>query len=346
MRNSALIDRRAVIAGVLGLALRPRDGAAQALRFAGRELVSSGFGGSTQDIIQDAVFRPFDRATGAKSVQVPLQSAAAFARMRAEAASPQIDMFQFSGGQEQSAAAEKLAAPLAETPRLALLPARFKDAERRYVVTAVIAEGIVYRTDKIKTPPRSYQDFFKPEYDGHIAFPAVTNGYGLDFLVMLARTFGGGEKDIEPGFKALARIAPKASIFKAASDLPSLFGQNDVWIMPYDTGNAFKVRESGLPVAYATPEEGAPAVFITACVASGAKNADVAAAAIDFMLAPEAQTVIAEKMRWAPTNPETKLPDAIAADVPRPAQMAVLDRTTINAGRAAWTERWNREIAR
>jgi putative spermidine/putrescine transport system substrate-binding protein len=116
--------------------------------------------------------------------------------------------------------------------------------------------------------------------------------------------------------------------------------------MPYDTGNTFKVQSSGLPVAFAAPEEGSPAVNITACVAKGAKNADVANAAIDFMLRPEAQIEIARGMRWTASNPKTQLPADIAAEVPNVAQLAKLDRTLINAKRAEWTERWNREIAR
>jgi putative spermidine/putrescine transport system substrate-binding protein len=106
------------------------------------------------------------------------------------------------------------------------------------------------------------------------------------------------------------------------------------------------VQQSGLPVAFATPEEGSPAVFITACVAKGAKNADVANAAIDAMLKPEAQIEIARTMRWTASNPDTKLPADLAGEVPAVGQLAQLDRAKINRMRGAWTERWNREIAR
>ena len=209
----------------------------------------------------------------------------------------------------------------------------------------MIAEGLVYRTDKLKAPPRSYRDLLRAEYRGHVAFPAITNGYGVDLLVMLARMAGGGEGNIDPGFAELAKIKDEV-IFKAASDLPTLFGQNDIWIAPYDTGNAYKLRQSGLPVAFAAPDEGSPAVFITACIAKGAKNADVAAGAINQMLAPESQIAIAEAMRWTPSNPDTKLPASLAAEVPAVGRLAVLDRARINEQRATWTDRWNRQIAR
>jgi putative spermidine/putrescine transport system substrate-binding protein len=313
--------------------------------FSGRSLITSGFGGSTMDIIQKAAFDPFDKLTGAKSTQVPMQSAAALARMKTEAGNPQIDMYQFSGGQEDAAKKEGLTQAMTSVTRMGEIPADMKDPEGHWVTWAVIGEGIVYRKDKIKEPPRSYKDFLKPEYKGHVAFPAITNGYGMDFLVMLARAFGGGESNIEPGFEAL-RTLKGETIFKAASDLPSLFGQGDIWIMPYDTGNTFKVQSSGLPVAFATPEEGSPAVNITAVVAKGAKNADVANAAIDYMLRPEAQIEIARAMRWTASNPNTHLPADLAGEVPNVSQLAKLDRAMINEKRVEWTERWNREIAR
>ncbi|MGO4676808.1 extracellular solute-binding protein [Bosea sp. 2YAB26] len=344
--GTSSLDRRQLLAALAASTALPfASGQAQAQAFAGRKLVSSGFGGSTMDIIQSAVFTPFDKATGASSTQVPMQSAAALARMKAEAGNPQIDLFQFSGGQEAFAKSEGLSQPLSGVSRLGQIPAGLKDPDGHWVTWAVIAEGIVYRKDKIPTPPTSYKDFLKPEYKGHIAFPAITNGYGVDFLVMLAKAFGGSEDNIEPGFEAMKQIKGE-TIFKAASDLPTLFGQGDIWIMPYDTGNTFKLQQAGLPVAFATPKEGSPAVFITACVAKGAKNADIANAAIDAMLKPEAQIEIARTMRWTASNPETKLPADLTGEVPSVDKLAQLDRDKINAKRASWIERWNREIAR
>lgn len=344
---SSRITRRTFLSTAGALAAAPALNSlafAQAPSFQGRTLVSSGFGGSTMDIIADAVFKDFDAENGVTSTQMPMQSAAALARMIAEKGNPQIDMYQFSGGQELTATRDGLTQPIVGAPRMEKLPADMKDPEGQWVSWAVIAEGLVYRTDKFSEPPKSYKDFFRPELKGHIAFPAITNGYGTDFLVMLARTFGGDEDNIDPGFEAMAKLKNE-TIFAAASDIPTLFGQGDIWLMPYDTGNTFKNQNAGLPIAFSTPVEGSPAVKITACIAKGAANADVAAAAIDRMLSPEAQIKIAEGMRWTPTNPETALPAELAAHVPNVSQLATLDRVKINEYRAAWIDRWNREIA-
>ena len=341
------LTRRSLLAGVAAMATTPlinSQAFSQANRFQGRSLISSGFGGSTMDIIADAVFKDFDAETGATTTQMPMQSAAALARMIAERGNPQIDMYQFSGGQEIDATNGGLTQPIVGSERLAKLPEDLKDPNGHWAAWAVIAEGLVYRTDKFAEPPTSYEDFFRPELKGHIAFPAITNGYGVDFLVMLAKTFGGDEDNIDPGFQAMAKLKGE-TIFAAASDIPTLFGQGDIWLMPYDTGNTFKNQQAGLPIAFASPKEGSPAVKITACIANGAPNADVASDAIDQMLSPEAQIKIARGMRWTPTNPETVLPDDLAQHVPNVSQLASLDRVKINQRRAEWADRWNREIA-
>jgi putative spermidine/putrescine transport system substrate-binding protein len=339
------LDRRSLLgaAVAMGAAAAAAPAAAQG-KFSGKQLVSQGFGGPTQDAIQKAMFDALDHELGCTSTQVPLQSAAAFARMRAEAAAPQIDMYQFSGGQEAIAAAEGLTADLGDLSNWADIPAEMKDPKRQWATFAVIAEGILYRTDKIATPPTSYKDFLNPAYDGHIAFPTITNGYGTDFLVMLARAFGGGESNIEPGFSAMAKFSQRASIFKAAAEVPALFAQSDVWIMPYDSTSAKRCKDAGLPVAFASAAEGSPASFITTCVAAKSKNIDLAREAVNHFLSVETQTAIAQTLQWAPTNSRVKLPPALAAQLPRPEQLITLDMKTMTENRPRWTERWNKEI--
>src|ERR1700712_2091164 len=235
------VGRRSVLAGLGTIAL---DRATAAQQFRSKELVAQGFGGPTQVVLQRGGFDIFDKREGSRSTQVPLESAAAFSRMRAEAAAPQLDLYQFSGGQERLAAAEGLTAPLRDLPNLADVPAGMKDAAGNWVTFAVIAEGILYRIDKVKTPPRSYKDFLDPAYEGHIALPTINNGYGTDFLVMLARAHGGSETNIEPGFQALAKVAKGASIFRAASEVPGLFAQGDAWIIPYDSTSAKRCKDA------------------------------------------------------------------------------------------------------
>lgn len=313
---------------------------------AGASLTVSGFGGSTQELYDQAVYAPFQQARDVKITTVTMQSDDALARLTAQAGRPEIDMFQFSGGQEGSAKEQDLVEAIGETP--SSVPDAFTDPDGKWAAVAVIPEGIVYNTEKIPEPPRSYLDFLKPEYAGHIAFPTITNGYGLDFLVMLAYANGGSETAIEPGFAALAQIAPQARIFKAAAEMQTLFSQGDVWLMPYDSSNAFRAAQAGLPVAFASPEEGSPANLITHVIAKGSPGAETARDVVTAALDPATQAALAERLRWLPVNSDTVLPAELAEEIPVGQaaldRLTLLDRAAIAEARPEWTERFNREI--
>lgn len=312
-------------------------------------MTASAFGGETQQLYAAAVYEPFGSKANTRVTQVSMQSDDALARLMAEAGNPTIDLYQFSGGQEGTASEKGLTADLGDLGG-AQLPGGFVDSKRQWTAVAVIPEGIVYNTEKIKDPPRSYADFLNPAYTGHIAFPTITNGYGMDFLVMLARASGGGEKDIDPGFRALGKIAKQATIFKAAAELQTLFAQGGAWIMPYDSSNAYRAKKAGLPVGFSFPKEGSPGSLITYVIAKNSKNVKIAQQAVSFALQPDAQAKIAEQLRWLPTNPKTSLPGDLANEIPVGQaaldRITMLDRKTIGEHRAEWTQRFNQEIAR
>jgi putative spermidine/putrescine transport system substrate-binding protein len=345
--GSAWVGRRAMLAAGLGAAslALPGEARAQQQRFRGREIVATAFGGPSQDLIQRMVFDKVQQETGARGTQTPLLSAQAFARMRAEAQAPQIDLFMFSGGQERAAKTDGLTQPIPAGRNFANVPAHLKDAEGHFIAWGLVTEGILYRTDKVATPPTSYRDFFRPEFEGKIAFPHITNGYGTDFLVMLSRTFGGDERNMNPGFEAMRRIAPRATIFRAAAEVQTLFSTGDIWIMPYDGASAMRSSAMGIPVGYSVPTEGAPYVTLMGCVARRSRNADIASAILDAHLEPDVQIAIAQQIGWAPVNTATQLPGDVAKFMAPTDRLADLDRDFINANRPAWTERFNREIA-
>jgi putative spermidine/putrescine transport system substrate-binding protein len=327
----------------LAAGLLPVASLAQQVR--GRELVATAFGGPSQELIQRMVYDEVTRTTGARATQTPLLSAQAFARMRAEANSPQIDLFMFSGGQERPAKAEGLTQPIPAGANFAGVPAHLKDPEGHWIAWGVVTEGILYRTDRLPTPPTSYRDFFRDDVQGHVAFPHITNGYGTDFLIMLSKTFGGSERNMDPGFEAVARIARRATIFRTAAEVQTLFASGDIWIMPYDGASAMRAAAQGLPVGYAVPAEGAPFVLLVACVARRSRNADIASVVIDQHLAPAVQVEIARQIGWAPASTAATLPPEVARFMAPTDRLAQIDRDYVNANRPAWTERFNREIA-
>lgn len=294
--------------------------------------------------IKSIVYDPLDAALGCTTVQVPMTASLAFARMRAEAAAPQVSVYNFSGRQELIAAEDGLLAELGPVPGLDDVPGNLKSPY--WAAFALVAEGLIYRTDKITTPPHSYKDLLRPEYAGHVAYPELTNGYGADTLVMLARTYGGTERNIDPGFRALAEFAKTATFFKVASELPPLFAQEDIWIAPYDIATAIRCQQAGLPVAYAAPEEGIAGITIVVCMPKDGPDADLARDAVARFLSADTQRQLAEQLHWVPTIDNPGLSEPLQRELPRPRDFVPIDQRYVTAQLPTWIDRWNRDIAK
>ncbi|MEM7446269.1 MAG: extracellular solute-binding protein, partial [Pseudomonadota bacterium] len=74
--------------------------------------VINSFGGAYEEAHRQLVIEPFEEMYGVEVEVVTAYSADALAQLRAQADSPQFDVIHFSGGQEVTAAAEGLLAPI------------------------------------------------------------------------------------------------------------------------------------------------------------------------------------------------------------------------------------------
>ena len=71
----------------------------------------------------------------------------------------------------------------------------------------LIGTGFMYNTKVFKekgwAAPTSWNDLKDPKFKKLLVIPPINNTYGLYTLMMYARMNGGGEKNIEPGFKVM-----------------------------------------------------------------------------------------------------------------------------------------------
>lgn len=89
-----------------------------------------------------------------------------------------------------------------------------------------------------------------------------------------------------------------------------------------------------------------PAVTIV----KGSQNKEFAEKFINMILSAEGQTCFAKNMYEGPVNKNVKLEPALARKMPYGPQqieaMYVPDYQYVSEHRGAWTERWNKEIAK
>jgi putative spermidine/putrescine transport system substrate-binding protein len=302
-------------------------------------------GGETGQIMTDVVWRPFQEAQGVNFTPVQMHSGDMLPRMIAETSAPSIDLYQFFNGQENPANAQDLLyKPLDLGEYSDVVDPAYRAEDGSWVGLFQNVTGILYNPEKMEKPT-SLEDFFRPEYQGHIAVPGISGTYAQDLMVMMSRLGGGDESNTGPGIENIKRFSAGAPITSGSAGLPALFESQDIWMIWYDLSNAFRLKEMGLPVDIAYVQEGAPVVNITAAVAKNSPNASTAEAAIRFILQPEIQTEVARRLAWMPGNNTVEVPENLAAMLPASDLLTILDREAMSASYPATLQRWNREIA-
>jgi putative spermidine/putrescine transport system substrate-binding protein len=211
--------------------------------------------------------------------------------------------------------------------------------------------GLIYNTDKIKEPPKSWNALFDPKYKGRVAlFDYYWAGNGL---VAMARLNGGGEDNIEPGMKIYSDAAKAKqfhSFYTSNAQLQQLLVSGEVWIAPYFRGVALPWAAGGAPVGYAVPEEGQvtfPEGF--QLVRGGtADQTRISQEIINQSLEPEAVLDYCKTAAVLPLMKNVKLPDELAKDPAiQPAAMKAainLDYGKMAANHAAWSDMWNKQV--
>lgn len=211
--------------------------------------------------------------------------------------------------------------------------------------------GLVYNTEKIKTPPTSWSDLFDPKYKGRVTlFDYYWAGNGL---VATARINGGSEDNIEPAMKVYedaAKAGQFHSLYTSNSQLQQLLVSGEVWIAPYFRGVALPWAAQGAPIGYAVPKEGQVTFPEGFQLVRGSTPAQRKASEelINLSLTPEAVLDYCRTAAVLPLMKNIKLPDDLAKDPSiQPAALAGainLDYGKIADKTPAWSDMWNKRV--
>lgn len=348
MRTCALF---AVVVLLVGLAGGPAGvGAAPA-----PEIVMSSYGGQLDEPFRFFLADPFERRTGARVSLVPSLSLEVLQKIKASPASPPFDVIVLDEGPHLQGVADGLVQPLDEKriPNLARVYSAYRKVAHGYgVPQAYSVVGLAYDTRRIKNPPTSWKDLFKPEYKGQVGVVNLNSSLGVAFLVMLARMNGGGEANIEPGFKAYKQLMSSVgAVAPRPGALAALFERGEIAIAPLWNNTILTLKEKGLPVDWVVPQEGAIVVMSVMNMVTNTRYPDLTAQFINDAISRDYQIKAAvSPYFFGPTNIDVNLPAAMRRYLPtRPEEVAhliSLDWNTINLSRQAWTDRFNRELGR
>lgn len=324
------------------------------LGLAQKTLVVSGFG-LNQNLIDKNISRPFETKCGCKVVWDVGNNADRLAKLVARKDNPNIDVVLMTDLFSMQAAKQGIFQPLD--------PAKLSNYNRIYdfaknplgsnfgVGFTTYTISIVYRTDKITTPIRSWRDLWRPELARRIVLPNITTSSGLPVVSMLNRAWGGSNSDDGPVFSKLTELKPRIlTYYNSSAQLAQLFAQDEIWAAPVGRFAWGNMVRTGKPLAWAFPKEGQPGVINTASIVKGTKEEALAYQFIDFVLSDEVQLAQAIDLVDSPINKMVKVPvekaEQLTADPIQIRSLKFADFNYLLGVQAGWIDRWNREIAR
>ena len=316
-----------------------------------KSLVVATFPGTWNEAHRNLLAPYFRKRTGASVTQSIQLATEQIAKLEAaKGGRPPFDVAILDEPQVFDAAKQGLIDeyPAAKSPSFKELCPVYQDKWGPKISLQVI--GIGYNPNKIKTPPKSYDDLLNPAYKGRVGLTALNSQLGMAFLAELNRIKGGTETNFDPAFAALRALLPNVGAVAAnLGAYATLWQQEQVDIAPYNFNFVQTLKAKGVPVEFVVPDTGLVGWTTSLHLVKNAVEPDLAVQYIDSHLAADMQSEM-EKPPYdiIPTNSKVPLAGAITQTVAKtPADLAKIrgfDWTKINPQRTALIERFNREI--
>src|SRR5260370_27564695 len=133
---------------------------------------------------------------------------------------------------------------------------------------------------------------------------AVNNTYGLYTLMMFARMNGGGEKNMEPGFKVMTtEVNSKVLVYEPSpGKMTELFQSGQGLLAVWGSARVQSFANTGFPVDFVYPKEGAVTLLASACPVAKANVSPLASEFVKAMLEPALQLVLLKDYGYGPVS--------------------------------------------
>ena len=314
------------------------------------------YGGSTEKLMKEKIIPSFQAENDVKIVYVPGNSTDTLAKLTAQKSKQELDVVFLDDGPMYQAVSHGYCAPIEKSAVLDELYdiAHFKGGTA--VGAGFVVTGISYNKEmfaKNNWPaPTSWLDLKESKYKGKLVVPPVNNTYGLHALLMMARLNGGGENNIDPGFKVfIDEVGPNVLTFEPSSGkMSELFQSGEIALSIWGSGRLKALADTGFPGGFVYPKEGGVALMVATCPVVDSDVPELSQKFVQHILSSEVQAQLAEAQGWGPTNKTTQLPQALADSIPygpeKINKLIAMDWDVINQHRAEWTNRWNRTVER
>ena len=293
----------------------------------------------------------FAKATNSSTNLVSSLAVDTVSKVVASKANPPFDVIILDEGPYLAALSQDIFEPIPvdKVPNLKDVPPKLVDPRGLGVFVSGQIIGIAYNTERIKNPPKNWNDLLKPEYKGRVGLAGMGSTLMSAWMVEIARLNGGSEENMEPAFEYIKKLLPNVSaVANSPGALATLFQQGQIDISVHYNNNIGDLQSKGVPVALIKPETGWIHIKSVMHIVKNSKNPDLAAAYINAALSPEVQTRMADEPYFiVPVNSKAKFStglQAYAKNIGDVESMNGVDWAKLNPRRVEYIDRFNREV--
>jgi putative spermidine/putrescine transport system substrate-binding protein len=315
------------------------------------DLVVTAFGGTWEQKYRECIVDVFQKRTG-KTAEVVIGNPVQWTnQIAANPANPPIHVLINTFDGAYDAISRGIVDKLDETnvPNLANVEKSFRAAGRDHgAVFSYGALGLAYNEKIVKTPPKSWQEFVDGTIEGKwtAAIPGISYATTpMTVIWLLAHVYGGDIDNVDPAFAKIKAMKDSGHLifWNDVNEFLNLMKTGEVDMGMYWDGRTYAFQDAGNPtIKYVNP---APGSVVSPTMIQKVKNApDLAYKFIDIALEAGPQSCWGNAIQYGMSNAKTEYSPEVAPRISKVSEIvwAPFDRAAEK--RAAWVERWNKEI--
>lgn len=314
------------------------------------------FGGNFQDSFNAAIVPAFQKESSAKIETQPTQPAALLSQLQAgQGTNPPYDVLALDASTILQAVKDNLLAPI-ETDKIAewnnLAPNLIKPVTVNGKIYAFPLDTgrpvIAYRTDLVKTAPKSWWDLFEnPDYKGRVSVLSLQAASGVEFFGSLVHAAGGDLSDSAAVNSVFERVQKGRDNVRTVSqnitDTATLLQNGDISVGVMTDASAAKLTLTDKNIAFVYPDEGGVPGTAYLVVPAGADLTN-AFALLSVASKADVQTEFCAKVGYICSNINTKytgpLADVLDTDPASLAGEPTIDYQVAADNLSSWSEKW------
>lgn len=318
------------------------------------DLVVGAFGGVWEQSLRKCIIAPFEKATGTK-VDVVLGSPIQWInQVAASPDKPPVDVI-YNATETSFAPAERGLIDSFTTqnvPNIAFEKPQFANITGGYgAIHNYGAMGIIYNSKTVKDPPKDWKEFVAGTIAGKwkASMPSVTYpSGGLTISVwLMAKTFGGGVNNIQPGLDAVKKMRDSGNLSFWTDPNTVLNGlkSGDIDLALYWDGRAYSFIDAGnSEFKYYSPK---PGVVVAMTWIQKIKNGSpLGFKFANVALSKEAQSCFGSAIRYGIANKDAVFDPKVAHEITPTSELIFPPYKEIGALQGQWIEQWDKEIGR